>query len=280
MLHDGSGPTWRQTMYLPAAGAELERCDLAVAILGRFVSRGDFDYHQTPVRVSLHIVHGGEGSVTMDGREWRAAQGSVFCFMPGCPVAYRDRGARAWRYTWINLVGTRAREAAALLGGGDRPWCRDDLQADRVGPLLDEIQAVFRADDHSPFYAQAAAWRVLDGLAPRAAAPDRASHLATAVRRIIDERFAQPLKLGSIAAQLGFDRSTVFRRFQALYGCPPKTYLDRLRLDHAAALLRDGGISIAEVASRSGFASAHRFSKAFRSRLGVAPSRYRSRPDA
>jgi AraC family transcriptional regulator len=275
MLHDGSGPTWRQTCFVPAAGVELDRSEVAVAVLGRFVSRGGFDYRQIPARVSLHLVHAGEGVVRMGGREWRALPGSVFCFMPGESVAYRDVGARPWRYTWINLVGTRARDLAARLGGSASPWCRDDLPVGQVAPLLDEVEAVFRSDDHSPFYAQAAAWRLLDGLSPRRDAPDRAAHLATAARRILDEQFATPLKLGSLAGQLGVDRSTLFRRFQALYGCPPKVYLDRLRLDHAVALLRDGGISVSSVASRCGYASAHRFAKAFRAHFHVPPSRYR-----
>ncbi|MBA3709292.1 MAG: AraC family transcriptional regulator [Planctomycetes bacterium] len=279
MLQEDSGPTWRQIYLLPNAGDDLDRCEVAVAVLGRFRSTGLFDYRQMPTRVSLHLVHAGEGEVAMGGRQWRAGPGSVFCFMPGREVRYRVVGGHSWRYTWINLVGTRAVAFASRLGGvsGQEgvPWSRDDLPISQVAALLDEIEAVFRSDEHSPFYAQAAAWRLLDGLTPRTAATDRSAHLATAVRRILDEQFVRPLKLGSLARQLGFDRSTVFRRFQALYGCPPKEYLDRLRLDHAVALLRDGGISVAAVSDRCGFASAHRFAKAFRAHYGVSPSRYR-----
>jgi AraC-like DNA-binding protein len=200
--------------------------------------------------------------------------GTVFCFYPGYFVHYADRRDRPWRYTWLGMTGTSA-EALATRLGGPGPWCRDDLPVTEVISLLDAIEAAFRSEDHSPFYPQAAAWRVLDGLSPRSAGDDRTGHVAAAVRRILDQQFAAPLKLGALARQLGVDRSTVFRRFHALYGCPPKTYLDRLRLDHAAALLRDGAIGIADVASRCGYASAHRFAKAFRARFGVAPSRYR-----
>jgi AraC-like DNA-binding protein len=278
MLHDASGRTWRQTMFVPAAGSELERSEVAVEVLGRFASHGGFELTQTPRRINVHIVHDGDGTVTMGGGSWRVRAGSVFCFYPGHFVHYADRRERPWRYTWIGLVGTSAEALSSRIGGQSGPWCRDDLPVAQVTGLLDAIEAAFRSEDHSPFYPQAAAWRLLDGLSPRSAGEDRTGHLAVAVRRILDEQFAAPLKLGALARQLGVDRSTVFRRFQALYGSPPKTYLDRLRLDHAAALLRDGALGVAEVAGRCGYASAHRFAKAFRSRFGVAPTRYRGSP--
>jgi AraC-like DNA-binding protein len=275
MLHDAPGPTWRQTCYLPAAGPELERCDAAIAVLGRFVSRGGFDYRQVSRQVALHVVHSGEGTLECDGRQWRVGAGSVFCFSPGANVHYFDRRDRPWRYSWVRLAGVRARELAAQLGGSEGTWSRDDLATTQAEKLLDGVETAFRSEDHSAFYAQAAAWMLLDGLSPRVAVPDRTGHLATAVRRILDEQFAAPLRLSSLARQLGVDRSTVFRSFQALYGCPPKTYLDRVRLDHASALLRDAALGVGVVAQRCGYASAQRFAKAFRARFGIAPSRYR-----
>ncbi len=279
MLHDASGPTWRQTAFLPLSGAEIENAEVAVAVLGRFTSRGNFVYDQMPTRVSLHHVHAGEGTVEMGGRSWQAGPGSVFCFVPGHHVSYRDHRGRPWRYTWTHLVGTRAISLASALGGCDGPWCRDDLALQQIVGVLDEIEAAFRSEDHSPFYPQAAAWRILDGLCPRPADGDRTAHLAAAVRRLLDAQFTLPVKLGTLAAQLGVDRSTLFRRFQTLYGCSPKTYLDRLRLDHAVALLRDGALAVGTVASRCGYSSAQRFGKAFRGKFGAAPSRWRQGGD-
>jgi AraC-like DNA-binding protein len=279
MLHDASGPAWRQTMYLPLGHASLESAELAIVVLGRFASTGGFDLRQTPKRICLHLIHAGDGIVEMGDQRWRAGAGTAFCMYPGVPVHYLDLPGKPWRYTWIHLGGTRAVELASALGGSATAWCREGLLIRQVGGLLDEIEAAFRSEDHSPFYPQAAAWRLLDALSPPAAAGDRTAHLAAAVRRILDEQYAAPLKLGALAKQLGVDRSTVFRRFQGLYGQPPKAYLDRLRLEHAAALLRDGALGVGDVARRCGYASAHRFAKAFRARFGVPPSRYREKTD-
>ena len=273
MLHDASGPTWSQTVYLPAHG-DSAQADLSLTTLGRFSSRGGFDLRQTPSHVSFHVVHSGVGHLEAEGRRWQVRPNSVFTFVPHVPVRYADTRDRPWRYTWFVLTGTRAAAVAARIGGSAGPWSRDDLPLAHVSGILDSIEAAFRAEDHSPYFTQSAAWRLMDGLSPRAEVQDRTDYLAVAIRRILDEQFALPLKLGALAKQLHVDRSTLFRRFQQLYGCSPKTYLDRLRLDHAVALLREGTHGISEIAGRCGYSSAPRFGKAFKGRFGTPPSRY------
>jgi AraC-like DNA-binding protein len=274
MLHDASGPTWRQTCFLPAAAPRESAVELTIEVLGRFRSTGGFDYRQVPKTASLHIVHAGEGFVRSGGEEWRVAAGGAFCFEPGVSVHYGDTREKPWRYTWIFFSGTRATELTSRLGGRPGPWMRDDLPHQRVRGLLDEIEAAFRSEDHSWFYPQAAAWRVLDALSPPSAGADRSERAAHSLRNILDAHFATELKFGGLAQQFGVDRSTLFRRFRGVYGCSPKQYLDRIRLEHAAALLRDGTLSVAEVAERCGYAGAPRFAKAFKGRFGTAPSRF------
>lgn len=273
MLHDASGPTWSQTCFLPGPGTDTAQADLAVQVLGRFLSRGGFDHQQVPGHVSLHLVTAGDGVLLAQGQRWQIGPGGIFTFVPGVPVRYLDAKDRPWRYTWCVLTGRQAEAIAEQLGGSRGVWARAYLPCRAALGVLDAMEAAFRSEDHSPYYAQAAAWQLVDALSPRRHVVDRTGHLAVAIRRILEEQYAAPLKLGTLARQLGVDRSTVFRRFQALYGCSPKVYLDRWRLAHGQALVRDGGLSIAAIASRCGYASAQRFSKAFAARYGMAPSR-------
>src|SRR4051812_12723489 len=99
MLHDASGPTWRQTCFLPAVEPDPAKVELTISVLGRFASHGGFDSRQTPPRAAcLHIVHAGEGFFHSGGKELRVGAGGVFCFAPGVPVHYGDRRDRPWRY--------------------------------------------------------------------------------------------------------------------------------------------------------------------------------------
>src|SRR5258708_5356880 len=92
MLHDSSGPTWRQMCFLPAVSPDPGVVELTIEVFGRFASHGGFDYRQMPPRAAcMHVVHAGEGFFRSGGEEWRIAAGSVFCFAPGVPVHYGDR---------------------------------------------------------------------------------------------------------------------------------------------------------------------------------------------
>ena len=64
-------------------------------------------------------------------------------------------------------------------------------------------------------------------------------------------------------------------RFAELVGEPPLHYLTRWRMQKAAALLRDGQATLADIADRVGYESEAAFSKAFKRWVGTAPGAYR-----
>lgn len=69
------------------------------------------------------------------------------------------------------------------------------------------------------------------------------------------------------------------KTFQSLYRESPLALAQRLRLDRACTLLTTTAQAIAEVGWACGFDSACSFSRAFRARYGMTPSRFRvSRP--
>lgn len=79
-----------------------------------------------------------------------------------------------------------------------------------------------------------------------------------------------------VLCRRAFMSDTYFRRlFSHVYGETPLRYLNRLRIDHAKALLREGTCGISEVAVRSGFSDSKYFSTVFRAHTGCTPSQYR-----
>jgi AraC-like DNA-binding protein len=79
--------------------------------------------------------------------------------------------------------------------------------------------------------------------------------------------------LTSLAAEAGMSPFYFARVFSELVGEPPHRYLLRFRLRRAATLLRMGAL-VTEAALKSGFPDVNHFSKTFRRRYGVPPSRY------
>lgn len=65
------------------------------------------------------------------------------------------------------------------------------------------------------------------------------------------------------------------RAFKTSFGATPHAWLQSLRLDEAARLVRETRLALTEIAALTGHPSAAHFSQAFRRHWGVAPSIYR-----
>ena len=86
---------------------------------------------------------------------------------------------------------------------------------------------------------------------------------------------SEPLTLETIAASAGISAGTCTRLFRHHLHRTPVEYLIGLRLEQGAELLRDTGLSVTEIAYRSGFSDASYFTRRFRERYGCTPKSYR-----
>ncbi|MGC4796262.1 AraC family transcriptional regulator [Micromonospora saelicesensis] len=95
------------------------------------------------------------------------------------------------------------------------------------------------------------------------------------VLRAMHDAPGRPWTLASLAAQAGVSRSTLAKRFTALVGEPPLTYLTDWRMTLAADLLAESTATVAAVARHLGYADAFGFSAAFKRVHGMSPSGHR-----
>ncbi|HJQ26916.1 MAG TPA: helix-turn-helix transcriptional regulator [Blastocatellia bacterium] len=109
--------------------------------------------------------------------------------------------------------------------------------------------------------------------------PPRLSGVGAHARRIRAACMAMAARpdenhsLTSLAAEAHLSPFYFARVFSDLLGESPHQYLVSLRLRRASALLR-AGASVTEAALKSGFPDVSHFSKTFRRRYGLPPSRY------
>lgn len=77
-----------------------------------------------------------------------------------------------------------------------------------------------------------------------------------------------------LASLMGQSRSNLYRKVIALTSESPSETLKRVRLEHAAQLLKQNAGSISEIAYGSGFSSISHFSKSFKTAYKVSPTTY------
>ena len=93
----------------------------------------------------------------------------------------------------------------------------------------------------------------------------------------LKERHAQTLRLPELAARFGFSVPVFCRRFKAATGETLGQHLRRLRVEHAAQILRSTRLDLESIAKRTGFEKAPALIRAFRQSQGLTPGAYRSK---
>jgi AraC-like DNA-binding protein len=83
--------------------------------------------------------------------------------------------------------------------------------------------------------------------------------------------------VAELAAKTGVSRAALARRFTALVGEPPMTFLTGWRLALAADLLREPDATVGAVARQVGYGSPYALSTAFKRARGVSPQQHRRR---
>ena len=94
--------------------------------------------------------------------------------------------------------------------------------------------------------------------------------------RMLHNEPARPWTIASLAAANGVSRAALARRFTALVGEPPMSFLTTWRLTLAADLLREPGATVGSVARQVGYGSPFALSAAFKRVRGVRPIEHRT----
>lgn len=99
----------------------------------------------------------------------------------------------------------------------------------------------------------------------------------TAVLKVLafcERNFTEPLTLDSVANALFLSKSYISHIFSDKIGMPFRQYINRLRVNAAEQLLREGGCSITDIAAAAGFSGIRTFNRAFHLNTGMSPRAY------
>ncbi|WP_409272802.1 bifunctional transcriptional activator/DNA repair enzyme AdaA [Neobacillus sp. SCS-31] len=99
-------------------------------------------------------------------------------------------------------------------------------------------------------------------------------HVRTITTFLINH-YKQTLKLKDIADQVGLSPFYLERLFKQETSETPRTYLEKIRIDKAAHLLKNTTLTNLEICYEVGFQSPSNFYKVFRSLKNCSPSEYR-----
>ncbi len=243
--------------------------DLGCDSIGRFTSHGGYRNRNVVDAFVLHVVRAGIGTIQVGPREHPIGPGTLFALLPGVPVIYGDHPADPWRYWWIKFTGAAAARWFARWG------LRAEQPTRTVGTDRMPALAAMLEDAHDRLgrrcqgrmTACAVAWRLAlavdDALDTGTTVPDEPEHV---VRGHLDTGYHVDQSIAALAASVGLDRTTLFRRFRSAFGCSPVQYLHHRRIEAARGLSRHPGLGHDEIARMTGFPSVRSLRSALRQR--------------
>ena len=104
----------------------------------------------------------------------------------------------------------------------------------------------------------------------------KAHDLTSDVKKYLDESYRKSITSEDLSRQFGYVPSYICRVFRRSFGVSPATYVTKLRIGEAKALLRKRpDLLVKEIAFLVGFKDQYHFSKTFKKEEGVWPTDYR-----
>lgn len=245
----------------------------------------DLHYHDG---LELGYCHAGRGLFLVGGAMAPFRAGCCVIVAAGVPHRARsDAGTTSrWTFCWLDasrlLAGSgipRGLLATERLRGTDFPAIIDRDQHPALSALCCAL-ATEASGQAGQEVLRGLAWAVLaacqrlPGRSQAGLAPGW-QRLMPALRAIQGDPSTIP-PMPVLARRCGLSPPTLRRDFHAAFGCSPRDYALRLRVQHAAELLRRPGSSVTAIALACGFASASGLARRFRSILGTSPRRWRA----
>jgi len=227
---------------------------------------------------ALIYLTDGHGSFMGHDTGWRrVGAGDVLVLFPGIWHDYRPSPETGWTERWLTM-------------NGDLPnqWCMYDLLCvdtpvlhvgvhDELVASFDRLLEIGRACP--PFANQIQAGVSMEILAliwkfhqSRKSHAKQSAPVIESAISFIGKNWAQEIDFEAWAKKTGVGYRHFRRLFQEATGLPPYQYQLNLRLNHAKRLL--GSLPVAEVAARVGFTDPLYFSRLFKNKVGVAPTRW------
>jgi AraC family transcriptional regulator of arabinose operon len=229
------------------------------------------------------LTLGGLGHVasTLDIR--KAGPGCLICFPPGAPQDYatHPEGER-WDFLWMHF--NPRPHWLPWLGEMVRPrtmahWSLEEpLLGSVTGAWQESILHVRRPHPTALLWAQWAFERVLLLLHDSQVSSKGSDILPPLLARAArwgERHIERPFRLADWAAAAGVSESRVAHLAKEYLGESLQRYAERMKLQHAANLLRLTQLRIQEIAASVGYDDPFYFSTRFRRHYGKSPRAYR-----
>ncbi|RAP76998.1 AraC family transcriptional regulator [Paenibacillus montanisoli] len=222
----------------------------------------------------------------IDGEYYPVNAGQWFYTRPGELHRARFDHLEPCRIWWFVLKDPSGESDWLRLDRDELAFIADRLEQlpriFRAGPRASEQFARLKStlENDMPNKELFARHQVLDillGMLQQPAAKPVDPDLKQSIATVIEEFARNPearFSIEQMALSVGVSVSHFYKLFYELYGQAPVAYMERIRMEHACALLRTDRL-ITDIAMELGFKTSQHFTTVFKKLTGSSPSEWR-----
>ena len=241
--------------------------------------------------MSVYVARKGRGIHLVDGVPFEVQAGDVYAMGYGMSHRFEDSDELVLDTVHFvpSMFSPETQEALSATEGlaplflghedaGSSRWLRLSAAAHvQVIEMLRDMRHEWQVDaPDRALMVQATFLRFLVFLARCHQTVHRSgSRVGSRARALIELRYAEPLKIGDLAASAFLSTGRFTEVFRAEVGCSPREYLGQVRIQAAKNLLLETDLTVSTIALRTGFPDPAYFTRFFRQQLGISPSEFR-----
>jgi AraC family transcriptional regulator of arabinose operon len=231
----------------------------------------------------VHYIHEGRGTVYMEDQEYKLTQGQGFVILPDTLIHYEADPKEPWTYSWFGFKGVQAKAFMHRAQLSPEHPVYDAHDTNTMEHLYTEmVQASTRPG--GDVLNQSLLYRLMAELISSSPVVEEEGQLLsnkeTYIRQAVqfmENRYSQRTSILDIAHAVGLDRTYLSGLFKERYGKSLQSFFLEYRMNRAAELLQNPGLSVSEVAHSVGYTDPLLFSKMFKRVTGVSPKGSRIR---
>jgi AraC-like DNA-binding protein len=226
----------------------------------------------------VYIIKG-QGTFNAEGITYTVNPGSMFLVMPGMRHSYKPVFETGWHEYWVGFNGSFFMKLAREGILSKEHIFFDMGLHEQYLNIFDDIFEEVRAQ--RPLYQFKAGIGVMTLLGEmlsherRKEQPNYYQKTVEKAKYLMEFNIYGAINLSSIAEQIGISTSRLNEIFKTYTAMTPYQYYIHIKILKAERLLEQPDACVKEVAFRLGFEDQYYFSRLFKNKTGVTPSRWK-----
>ena len=228
----------------------------------------------------IHYILEGKGMYRIGKKEYHLTEGCGFLIEPQVQTFYQADDREPWTYIWIGFDWNNAGNYLSDIGlTHQHPVFACAYKDELRRIVLDMLKNNISTTTHR-FLLQGLLYEFFSILTrdihvnPSVPENGENPYILQAVE-FIQNNYSFPIHVTDIANYVCINRSYLYTLFKTNLGISPQDYLANYRITQATELLTMTNLSIESIALSCGYTDPLIFSKVFKAKKGLTPSRYR-----